>query len=430
MPRMPFARPSSPPFAKPRTSSRYFQTIVATALLLLLAISVAYGLRSRAVRNDFAHYYVSSRAWLDGRNPYTVSFSEEFAKFGFVYEPKIPRASNPPPLIIAFSLFALFPVTTAFYGWVLVQIISLGMTVFLIYRLVSERCSRDVFAFLTIALVISGATIHHFRYSQVQLQLGALLLLAYVQQQRGSYSRSWLLATVAASLKLFPVVMIPWFVWSAAGHWTAKVRWLVPTALFILGMTAASWSLWPGFLSTGLDVVRGNVVDRINYSLPALIVNARSALHDSVVAESSAEWIWRLAVILTSSIVILTYAGCHWFRCHDEASFCIILLVTIVSSATVWSHYFVLAFFPFSVFVCAALRDVTTLRLLLVAAVYIGVLHFEPIIIQLHRHLPATFLPLYATFALILWFLKTDGGTRPETGRRAQAPRRGSAEVR
>ena len=35
-----------------------------------------------AQRNDFAHYYVSSRALLDGENPYAVSLERRYARLG------------------------------------------------------------------------------------------------------------------------------------------------------------------------------------------------------------------------------------------------------------------------------------------------------------------------------------------------------------
>ncbi|MCA1560521.1 MAG: glycosyltransferase 87 family protein, partial [Acidobacteria bacterium] len=227
-----------------------------------------------------------------------------------------------------------------------------------------------------LALTLCTATSEHFWFSQVQLQLGALLLLAYVSQQQGRYSRAWSLITIAACLKLVPVVMLPWFVWSAPGAWRTKVTRLVPPAVVLATIVAVTWSLWRGFLETGVDVIRGNVVNRMfNYSLPSFSINLASSVFNPAQTLGASDVLWMLGVASGGLLVAAAYYACWRSRCTDETAFCVLLLVTIVAAPTAWVHYFVLAFFPFAVLVAAMRRNPSPARVALVLAVYLGMMN-------------------------------------------------------
>ncbi|MCA1560522.1 MAG: hypothetical protein LC804_09740 [Acidobacteria bacterium] len=88
-------------------------------------------------------YYISSKAWLEHKDPYSTVFAEEFRKYQFLYDPRIPTASNPPPLVVVFAGFAILPPVIAFYSWFVIQALSLALTFVVIHRLVRGRYTLE-----------------------------------------------------------------------------------------------------------------------------------------------------------------------------------------------------------------------------------------------------------------------------------------------
>src|SRR5450432_2484004 len=99
---------------------------LALGLALFGVVRIARVLPSRADGNDFAHYYISSRLLLAGRDLYSTPLAPEYQRWGFRYTHAIPTATNPPLLVAIFAPFALLPPIMAFWGWVMLEVFSLG----------------------------------------------------------------------------------------------------------------------------------------------------------------------------------------------------------------------------------------------------------------------------------------------------------------
>jgi hypothetical protein len=73
----------------------------------------------------------------------------------------------------------------------------------------------------------------------------------------------------------------------------------------------------------------------------------------------------------------------------------------------------VLAFFPFAMFAGWVVGSPSSLRLLALLAVYLGmmnVLRLDLLTKDITAKILVSYAPLYTTLALIVWFLRTDGG--------------------
>ena len=67
-------------------------------LALLLVAKVAVQLPDRALKDDFAHYYIAERIFLAGENPYAQNLAPLYPQYGFIYdgETGFVVAPNPP----------------------------------------------------------------------------------------------------------------------------------------------------------------------------------------------------------------------------------------------------------------------------------------------------------------------------------------------
>jgi hypothetical protein len=387
-------------------------TVAAWALALTVGVWVGSllwaELPERGHANDFAHYYVTSRVWIEGRDPYQVSFSREFARFGFVYDDQIWSAGNAPPLIAAFVPFAVLPPHAAFVAWVSLEGCLLFATFGMIYLLIGSRLPAPAVPLLALALGASRATFSHFFYSQVQLLVGFLLLLGYLLQRRRHCGLAWLCVAMAASLKLFPALLLPWFIVSARGSTWRKALWLTPICLFAMGLWYFTRDLWPGFINAGVAVITANVPNRVfDYSLPSFVVKLGWSWHWQHPSAHEAAQIWRMASVAGASVALLAYGICWHRRLDAENAFCLLLLSSVLASPTAWGHYFVLAFFPFAVFLSAQVQVLSIPRLLSVAVVYLFVLflaNFGAWAPAGTARILAEYTPMYACLGLMGWF--------------------------
>jgi hypothetical protein len=395
------------------------------------AIRIAHTLPARSHENDFAHYYVTSRLWLEGKDPYRTAFAPEFAKYGFRYDSRIPSGGNAPPLVAAFAPFAAFPPAAAFGMWVALETACLLVTLLMIAVLLKDRVPARLLPLLIGLLVASSALYFHFYFSQVQLLLGALLLGAYMLHRSGRYASALTLATMAALLKLFPAVVLPWFVLVAPGSLHERVRRLLPALLVATTTVALTWTLWPGFLHGGSAIVTDAVANQtFNFSLPSLVVNLGWAHYDFVPTAREAGRVWLIGnaagVLLIASAYLAVYDG----RVDQERGFCAVLLVSTVASPTAWGHYFVLGFLPFSVFCAPLLANLTGLRVLAIGFMYALTLNLgdgvslpSGLMGRLNDAFPIpyalrvfyAYFPLYGCLALAATLCSTRGGAPDAT---------------
>jgi hypothetical protein len=229
---------------------------LAAGLVLFGVVHVAQVLPSRAIKNDFAHYYISSRLLLTGADVYSTPMKPEYERWGFRYSVEIPRATNPPFLVGVFAPFAALPPPTAFWAWVSLEILSLGCLLALTWRLTASRLSARARRLVCAVIIASAPVYWHFVFSQCQLLIGAMILIAYTSLRNGRPAGACLAITTATWLKLFPAVLVPWFLWRSSRDWSTRAKCAAATVVWSAGLvTASGWDNWKQFWAYGMKVV-------------------------------------------------------------------------------------------------------------------------------------------------------------------------------
>ncbi len=317
--------------------------VLVLAVLLLIKLAAALPARMRA--NDFAHYYLGSRLVLEGRDPYTTPLASLYAEHGFVYEPAVPVATNPPALLWLFAPWALLPVAAAFWAWAAAQALALAGVLWLARRLLAGQLTARGWYFVAVATVGSAAVDYHFDFAQVQLSVAALLLGALLAQQSGRHGMACLLVALAGLLKLYPLALLPWFVWRADGcRW--RCAW-VALAVLVGGVVVTEPGLWRGFAEHAVGALAQCAINHtFNYTWPSLVTNLGLADYGFAPPLATARaWWWAGAA--TGAALL---AGAYWLvlRCKGDmtAEFSLLCVVMVVAAMTSRGHYLVFLAFP------------------------------------------------------------------------------------
>ena len=299
-------------------------------------------------RNDFAHYYVSSRAVLDGENPYTVSLADRYAELGMEFDERIPNATNPPALLWLFAPFSALPPAVGCAAWHALQFASLAVILLLTWRLTRDRLPLETLAIVAVVLLYCNPLYWHVYHSQVQLLLGAMVLGAYCWHTKGKHNAACAAIVVAGALKLFPLVLLPWFFWFTDETWQTRCkRAALAAGLGVLLFLVTGPALWSEFVNHAMAVVTSNAVNRtFNFGLPSLLGNLTYASYDFSPPESVVQLSRRIGIVAGLGLIALGYAFCFFGRQERERQFALLSLLMLAGSATMWGHYLVMLVFP------------------------------------------------------------------------------------
>lgn len=381
---------------------------IGIAAMVVVWIATELPARSRTI--DFAHYYASSRILIEGGNPYQTPLASEYDRWGFEHFKDIPFGTNPPPLLWLFAPFAMMAPRAAYAGWLLVQLASLVALLWLTRRLLADRLTTRGFRFVCVATVASTAVFVHLYYSQVQLLLAALTLLAYGLLRADRCTPACLLVAMVGLIKIFPLVLLPWFLWRSHGSAAQRLRRCATTLLFTgVIVWATGLKLWCAFAQHGMEVVKAFAVNRTtNFSLPSLITNLGIARFDFAPSGEVGRFWWMLGTVAGLAVVVVAFVWAIRRNADRENEFCLLTVAMLLGGITTWPHYFVFLVFPVTV---AALRIAERASLLRV--VLFGLLLFclnslteqaGPFLDHhIYLKIQANYIPLVGLFALG-WF--------------------------
>jgi hypothetical protein len=305
---------------------------------------------------DFNHYYVSGRMLLEGQNPYTTSLATVSHALGFRYAADLPIATYPPLFLWMFAALAVLPPKTAFATWVASELICLMAVLWLTRRVLGERLSVRGWLFVAALTIISRPVSYNLYYSQPQLLLAALVLGAYGARLAGRPGWACAAISTAGMLKLYPFILLPWFIWSGAGGRRGRCGRLIGVMGFMLVVVAATGpGLWRDFFRHGMPAITGweEAGRTFHFSLPALITNL-GYLHDNFQPSAAAkQWWWVAGTLAGIGVFAAAYGICAVSPRDPEAQFCLLCTAMLIGTVTVQGHYFVLVILPLTV---AALR--------------------------------------------------------------------------
>jgi len=319
---------------------------LALGLALFGAVHAVCVLPSRAVRNDFAHYYITSRLLLTGADVYSTPLEPEYDRWGFHYTRGIPTATNPPFLVGMFAPIAALPPRAAFWAWTLVEMVCLGYVLVATWQSTSSELSAPARMLVCGTIVASAPVYWHFFFSQCQLLIAAMILAAYRFLRNGRPAVACLLIATAAWLKIFPAVLLPWFLWRASASWKMRWKCLGATLAWSLGIIVATgWSSWEQFRTHAVPVLEVWVTQarHFNFTVPSFMKNAAWAVHGFNPGWDGLQAWVTIGAVTGLALITLTYGFCwRTRRSRTEADlkleFCLLSIATLAGITEAWGH--------------------------------------------------------------------------------------------
>lgn len=350
-----------------RTGYRWPLDALALVLALFGIVHVARVLPSRAVSNDFAHYYISGRLLLTGADVYSTPLEPEYDRWGFHYNRGIATATNPPFLVGIFAPFAALPPRAAFWAWALLEMTCLGYVLVQTWHATSSRLSAPLRRLVCGAIVASAPVYWHFFFSQCQLLIAAMILMSYRLLRNGEPERACLVITTAAWLKFFPAVLVPWFLWRAPVDGNRRWKCLGVTLAWSMGiLLATGWSSWMQFRAQAVPVLETWVTQarHFNFTVPSFVKNTAWSVHGFDPGWNGLRGSVTVGAVIGLVLIALAYGLC-WRtgrRRTDadlELEFCLLSAAMLAGITEVWGHYFVILGFPAAVAVARIVQRPT-----------------------------------------------------------------------
>jgi hypothetical protein len=305
-------------------------------------------LPSRVWDFDFNHFYISSRLLVRGQNPYLVSLEPMSKEMGFEFSGDLPIPHYPPSFLWMFAPLAGLAPRTAFWVWVMIEVLSLGLLLWLTRHLLSNRLSPRGWMFVCVGAVACLPVYSQFYYSQMQLQLAAIGLGAYALYRRGQYAAACLAVAAAGMLKFYPFVLLPWFVWRSGGGVTARInRAFSAVAFSVIIVLVTSPGLWRDFVHLGMPVAAANEINqKYHYAAPSLVTNLGFARSGFMPSKTAARVWWAAGTATGLGTIALAYLMCYRSDRDDETEFCLLSVAMLAGIVTVQGNYFVWLIFP------------------------------------------------------------------------------------
>lgn len=382
------------------------------ALIVLLSLwKIVAVLPHQSKEFDFAHFYTWSYMLREGANPYTDPIADEYAKHGFRFQTETPTATYAPPLLQLFSPLTRLQPGAAFVLWIGVQIVSLGLVLWLTGRLLRDRMSHRGMYFVCAATLASTAVYHHFISSQVQLQLTVLLLLAFTFHKSGKNTLACLAIAIAGLIKLFPLVLLPWFLWGGDATMRTRLGRLTAVVAFVsLGVVLTKPALWLDFFQHSAPVLQDWAQRHFfNYTAPSFVLHVGYAIHHFAAAKEVVQQWWTTGVVIGLGIIAAAYLCCLRARDDASAQFSLLCCAMLAGIPTSWEHYLVILIFPLAEAAARIAEKPTGLRVLLIALILVAVnnLSTADLVFGDLRQWPViiwNYTPVYGLTALGLFF--------------------------
>jgi hypothetical protein len=314
---------------------------VGTARLLAYTGSAPY-------RNDFAHYYLAANIFLSGENPYTTPLEPLCRELGLEYDRRIPTGANPPLLIRAVAMVAGLPLPAAYWAWFGLEMLALLGLLIAARRLLALE-AHDVRWLLLAGVFLNTTTLQRqFFYSQVQVMVAAALAAAVLLHVNKRFAAAAALAMLAAAFKIYPAVLIPWFMVAGLQDWRDFARRCLAAGLVGIAVLAATGvEAWRSFIFDGLPVIKLSIGTSLtNYSLPNLVNIISGELLGRPLAEPAAALAKWLGKFLAATALGAAYIIVWRRRLQGIPALGILTAAMMVASLVCWSHYFVLMIVP------------------------------------------------------------------------------------
>jgi hypothetical protein len=227
--------------------------IVALWVGAILQAVLSFGqVRGRVTHWDFSHYYLSALAMRAGLNPYTTDLRPLGRVLGIE---GIEHATYPPAFLLCFEPLTLMTPRAAYWAWFGVNVAALALALAVLFREIPSLRMRQIMALIPLAILYPPLGTHFF-YAQTQVLILLLFVLMMWAMARGYDRTAGLFLALAGLIKIFPLLMVGYFVtrhrWRAVAYAAGGV---IAGALVTITMIGVERSL--GFIN-GVHSITSN----------------------------------------------------------------------------------------------------------------------------------------------------------------------------
>jgi small neutral amino acid transporter SnatA (MarC family) len=390
-------------------------------LAAIFTLKILLALPKSSKDHDFANYYCSSRIYIDYENPYIIPLQTfyEYYEFNVSFEHfELNRVTNPPLLLLLFAPLAMLPPFYAFAIWFFIEIASLVVMLSIIKQLVKDRISKIGFLIIYTLSIASGPVYNNFMVSQVQLSLAALTLAGYAFLKSGKSIASCIIITLAGLIKLYPVSLIPWFIWHNGKSHKERLKLTIICIVFTVMMFWISgFDTWIDFFQHTRDAFRIWIENRsANYSIPSFMINSIFSLFHFSPPQQISNITWFFAIFSALTIPFVVYLFLWNNRQLNESNvrekeFALLCVTMLATSLITWQSYFVFLILPFVITFLQVKETSNKTRFLGMILIWVSLnnlTNFVSNIIDKEIFLKVliNYIPLYGLIALGIFILK------------------------
>jgi len=308
-------------------------------------------------RCDLTVYTAAGQAVLDGTNIYQA---HNIRGWYYIY---------PPLFAILMVPFALMPIFCASLTWYLVSVFLVVWTVKLCVSLVNDGADfpyKDLLLYFLPPLLVLLPLMSALARGQTSPVLLWLVTAGLVYEWKGQHARAAICCAGGILLKVFPVVLLAYFVWR--GRWRLVIVTLVAVAIgaFVMPAAVLGWQRNINYLKEWVSVIGKPAMEaeseRAETPLYGQLLNSQLPRNQSLTAvltrltnHPNARWVGiGIGVVMAAIMVIVGMRTPPDRELHVlSAVVAWMLLIPPVS----WSHYFMLLLLPLTALVVTAFTE-------------------------------------------------------------------------
>ncbi len=325
-------------------------------LAILHTVILAVNLRPRAYHHDFSVFYSAAIALREHLDPYTVDLVPIGQRMGMKIWPLVHTTDTPFALLL-FMPFSLVAPATAHTIWIALNGIAMaGALILLIRPKYSGLDLRMALAIAALALLYAPVT-ENFLFSQRQALILLLLVLVMRSLESGREARAGLLLALAAAYRVFPILMVGYFV--VRRQWRPLM--FIALGLALVGavtVVAMGLPLCANFLR-GVHLALIATSDPADVAIRGLIIRSLAKVFGDRL-DSRMEMLQRVTIVCAQlTILTLTVRPALYNpqqAVFDPRSYGLWIAATVVLSPLSWIHYMILLLIPLVAIAAAADR--------------------------------------------------------------------------
>lgn len=308
---------------------------------------------------DFFQDWASARNWWEGIAVYSPH-SETVQRYLGVDFDTLPDGkmyhivatvklnAHPPSSVLFYLPFALLPYRLSFVVWNLLSGLFLGVSAAIVMSELQVLPSRRVLRWLGVLGLLGGPIFEQMFFGQTNAITVLFLVLAWQAHRRGWQGWEGLWLGAAASLKLFPLVLL--IVPLASRRWrTLGTAAAVGLAIAVACVSCFGFQIWGEYARTGMSeaVIWSDLWPNASISAfwKKLFISQNRGIPVKIWGSQLHYWI---GYAISTALVGLTTVGLTaWRRAKNpDASYALGICAMLLLSPTCWPHYFLMLLVP------------------------------------------------------------------------------------